>query len=67
MEVFYPVDLAVASDSYQPRLPLCEIQELNSQMNCNLYCSEENELWFDQEDTLEMVSQIEESWFFEYV
>lgn len=65
MEVFYPVDKAI--QGYQPNLPITVIQELNTQMNCNLYNSEENEVWFDQENDLEMISEIDDEWFFEYV
>ena len=67
MEVFYPVDKVIGDNDYQPCLPITEIQYLNTQMNCNLYNSEENELWFDQENDLEMVSEIGDEWFFEYV
>lgn len=65
MKLYYPVDRAI--QGYQPNIPVKEIQELNSQMNCNLYNSEENEDWFDWDDDLEMMSEIDEEWFFEYV
>ena len=67
MEVFYPVDKVIGDNDYQPRLPITEIQYLNTQMNCNLYNSEEDEIWFDQENDSEMVSEISDEWFFEYV
>lgn len=65
MEVFYPVDKAI--QGYQPNLPVCEIRELNTQMNCNLYNSEENESWFEESENQEMMCEIGDEWFFEYV
>lgn len=67
MEVFYPVDKVIGDNDYQPNLPVSEIQYLNTQMNCNLYNSEENEIWFDQENDSEMMHEIDAEWFFEYV
>lgn len=67
MEVFYPVDKVIGDNDYQPNLPVQEIQYLNTQMNCNLYNSEESEVWFDLEEEHEMIQEIDEEWFFEYV
>ena len=67
MEVFYPVDKVIGDNDYQPNLPVSEIQYLNTQMNCNLYNSEENEVWFEESENQEMVSEIDDEWFFEYV
>ena len=67
MEVFYPVDKVIGDNDYQPNLPVSEIQYLNTQMNCNLYNSEEDEMWFDQENDSEMMQEIDDEWFFEYV
>lgn len=67
MEVFYPVDKVIGDNDYQPNLPVSEIQYLNTQLNCNLYNSEENEMWFDQENDSEMMQEIDDEWFFEYV
>lgn len=67
MEVFYPVDKVIGDNDYQPNLPVSEIQYLNTQMNCNLYNSEEDETWFDQENDSEMMQEIDDEWFFEYV
>jgi hypothetical protein len=67
MEVFYPVDKVIRDNDYQPNLPVQDIQELNTQMNCNLYNSEEDEKWFDEPENHEMMQKIDETWFFEYV
>lgn len=67
MEVFYPVDKVIGDNDYQPNLPVSEIQYLNTQMNCNLYNSEENESWFEESENQEMMCEIDVLWFFEYV
>lgn len=67
MEVFYPVDKVIGDNDYQPRLPITEIQYLNTQMNCNLYNSEEDEIWFEESENQEMMCEIDVLWFFEYV
>lgn len=67
MELFYPVDRVIGDHDYQPNLPLQEIQELNTQMNCNLYSSEEDEAWFNEPENHEMIQEVDETWLFEYV
>lgn len=67
MEVFYPVDKVIGDNDYQPNLPVSEIQYLNTQMNCNLYNSEEDESWFEESENQEMMCEIDDEWFFEYV
>ena len=67
MEVYYPVDTVIGGNDYNPRLPFGEVRELNSQMNCNLYNSEEDELWFDHEEESDMMQEVGDEWFFEYV
>ena len=61
MELFYPVDTVVSD--YNPRLPVADIQELNSQMNCNLDGSDESEHWLDFEPGYEMMVIIDETEF----
>jgi hypothetical protein len=51
MEIFYPCD-RVITDKVNPNLPVSEIQELNTQMNCNLEFSDESEMYFEDGDTL---------------
>lgn len=50
MELFYPCDRVIGNgESLNPQLPIDEIQELNEQMNCNLYASDEDELYFNKD------------------
>ena len=66
MEVFYPVDRAMGDGCLDnPRLPSAEVKALNSQMNCNLYCSEDAEVWFDEEEFPDHVTVIDEDEFFD--
>lgn len=66
MEVFYPVDRAMGE--LNPNLPLTDIQELNSQMGCNLYASDfESESWFDFEPISEMIRIIDTPEFLEEI
>ena len=65
MQLYYPVGMVLKG--YQPNLSVQDIKDLNTQMNCNLYNSEENELWFDEENPSEMINEVESEWFFEYV
>ena len=52
MELFYYCD-RVITDNVNPQLPVAEIQELNSQMSCNLFASDdESELYFEDDGTL---------------
>jgi hypothetical protein len=51
MELFYPCD-RVITDALNPQLPVAEIAELNSQMNCNLEFSDESEMYFEDDGTL---------------
>lgn len=59
MELFYPCD-RVISDALNPALPIAEIQELNEQMSCNLYVSDEDELYLDKDTLPEHVSIVDE-------
>ena len=59
MEMFYPVDV-VMTNELNPRLPITEIQELNEQMNCNLYVSDECENYFNSDILPEHVSVVDE-------
>lgn len=59
MELFYSCD-RVISDNVNPNLPIAEIKQLNSQMQCNLGVSEESELYFDFDDLPEHVSIVDE-------
>jgi hypothetical protein len=63
MELFYSVDRVMGG--YMPNLPESEVEELLTQMNCNLYDSEDNELWFDQDNPPEMIDVISEGEFWE--
>ena len=66
MELFYPVDLAMGE--LNPRLPISEIQELNSQMAANLFESgDESEHWLDYEPGFEMIRIIDESEFLQEI
>lgn len=68
MQLFWPVDLAVCENDLNPRLPVDTIRELNAQMNCNLYDSAENELWFDLDHIPEHMSVVtDEEFINEYV
>lgn len=57
--MFYPCD-RVISDALNPALPIAEIQELNEQMSCNLYVSDEDELYLDKDTLPEHVSIVDE-------
>lgn len=59
MELFYYCD-RVISDALNPALPVAEIQELNEQMSCNLYVSDEDEMYFDKDTLPEHVSIVDE-------
>lgn len=59
MEMFYPVDV-VMTNELNPRIPITEIQELNNQMGCNLYVSDESENWFNSEALPDHVSVVDE-------
>jgi hypothetical protein len=59
MELFYPCD-RVITDALNPALPIVEIQELNEQMSCNLYVSDEDEMYFDKDTLPEHVSIVDE-------
>ena len=64
MEIYYPVDLAMGE--LNPRLPVDQIQELNSQMGANLFaCDNESEHWLDYEPGFEMIRIIDEAEFLE--
>lgn len=66
MELFYPVDRAMGE--LNPRLPLPEIQELNSQMGANLFaCDIESEHWLDYEPGYEMIRIIDETEFLQEI
>lgn len=68
MQLFWPVDLAVCENDLNPRLPVETIRELNAQMNCNLYDSADNELWFELEDIPDHIRTItDEEFVNEYV
>lgn len=59
MELFYPCD-RVITDALNPQLPIADIQELNEQMSCNLYVSDEDEMYFNSERLPEHVSIVDE-------
>lgn len=59
MELFYPCD-RVITDALNPQLPIAEIQELNSQMGCNLYVSYEDEMYLNAEQLPDHVSIVDE-------
>lgn len=59
MELFYPCD-RVITDALNPQLPIAEIQELNEQMSCNLYVSDEDEMYLNSERLPEHVSIVDE-------
>lgn len=59
MEMYYPVDIVMRDEL--SRLPVSDIQELHCQFNCNLVFSEENEVWFDMDNTPEHISIVSES------
>ena len=66
MEIYYPVDIVIGEGDLNPRLPVEDIRELNSQMAANLFaCDDESELWFDEEITSEMIRVIDEIEFIE--
>lgn len=59
MEMFYYCD-RVISDNVNPNLPIAEIQELNSVMQCNLEFSDEAETYFEADNLPEHVSIVDE-------
>jgi hypothetical protein len=59
MELFYPCD-RVITDALNPQLPVAEIQELNSQMNCNLEFSDESEMYYVQDELPNHISVVDE-------
>ena len=59
MELFYPCD-RVITNALNPQLPIAEIQELNEQMSCNLYVSDEDEMYFNSEQLPDHVSIVDE-------
>jgi len=59
MELFYPCDRVIVPE-LNPHLPVVEIAELNSQMNCNLYVSDESEDYFDADQLPDHVSIVDE-------
>ena len=64
MEMYYPVDTAMGE--LNPRLPVDQIRELNSQMGVNLFESgDESEHWLDYEPGFEMIRIIDEAEFLE--
>lgn len=62
MQLYYYSDVGVSDEN---RIPLGEVQELNRQMNCNLYASDDAEVWFDYETPSDHVYVIDEGEFFE--
>lgn len=46
------------------RLPISEVRELQVQMNCNLFDSEDSETWFDEEIPVGYTEVIDEDEFF---
>lgn len=61
------IELVVFADhAYldQTRIPLSEYRELVIQHNVNLYCSEDSEVWFDQ-DTDNQLTIMSDTEFFE--
>ena len=60
MELFYPCD-RVITDNVNPQLPVAEIQELNSQMSCNLFASDdESEMYYVQDELPNHISVVDE-------
>ena len=59
MELFYPCD-RVITDALNPHLPVDEIVELNSTMNCNLEFSDESEMYFNKDTLPEHISIVDE-------
>ena len=59
MELFYPCD-RVITDALNPQLPIADIQELNEQMSCNLYVSDEDEMYLNAESLPDHVSIVDE-------
>jgi hypothetical protein len=59
MELFYYCD-RVITDNVNPQLPVAEIAELNQQMGCNLYVSDEDEMWLNAEQLPEHISIVDE-------
>lgn len=49
----------------ETRIPLAEHQELIVQMNCNLYASEDSEVYFAEPEEFEGLTIMSESEFFE--
>ena len=49
----------------ETRIPLAEHQELLTQMNCNLYCSEDAEVYFEEPEEFAGLTIMSESEFFE--
>ena len=58
MELFYPCD-RVITDALNPQLPIADIQELNEQMSCNLYVSDEDEMYLNAEALPDHVSIVD--------
>ena len=58
IELIVDTDHAMIDDN---RIPIAEYRELVIQHNVNLYCSEDDESWFDQEtdDGLTIMSDTE--------
>lgn len=55
-------DHAVADEN---RIPMAEVQELFTQMNCNLYCSEDAEVYFMEPEEFEGLTIMTAEQFFE--
>ncbi len=49
----------------ETRLPVLEIRELQIQMNCNLYASDDAELYFLEDDEFASLTIMSETQFFE--
>ena len=49
----------------EARIPLAEHQELIIQMNCNLYASEDSEVWFAEPEEFAGLTILSESEFIE--
>lgn len=47
------------------RIPLAEVRELHIQMNCNLYASEDSELYFAEPEEFEGLTIMTSEQFFE--
>lgn len=47
------------------RIPVAEVRELFVQMNCNLYCSEDDELYFVEPEEFEGLTIMTSEQFFE--